>query len=105
MSSRHEIPARQPGWCVVVGWDNPMMTFFAEVERIQAADDARDPTLLWLGSSPGEVARPEDLAGPLAPYAELTAEHIAELRADRAADADRGPTALQRAMLAIGPRP
>ena len=85
---------------IVVGWDNPMMTFFAQVERIQTADDPRDPILLWLGASPGEVARPEDLAEPLAPYAELTAEHIAQLRADRAAAADRAPTALQRAMLA-----
>ena len=104
MSSRHEIPARQPGCCVVVGWDNPMMTFFAEVERIRAADDPRDPTLLWLGSSPGEVARPEDLAGPLAPYAELTAGHITQLRAERAAATDRGPTPLQRAMLAVARR-
>lgn len=101
MSSRNEIPARESGLCVVVGWDNPVMSFFAQVERIQTAADPRDPILLWLGASPGDGARPaEDLAGPLAPYAELTAEHIAQLRADRVADADRAPTALQHAMLA-----
>jgi hypothetical protein len=33
---------------------------------------------------------------PLAPYAELTTAHIEQLRADRAADLDRGPTPLQR---------
>jgi hypothetical protein len=82
---------------VVVGWDNPLSTFFAQVERIQDADDPRDPILLWIGSLLGEVTRAEQLADPLAPYAELTPELIERLRADRAADADRGPSVLQRA--------
>jgi hypothetical protein len=29
LSSRNTIPARAPGVNVVVGWDNPMRTFFA----------------------------------------------------------------------------
>lgn len=100
MSSRRIIPARRPGLTVAVGWDNPLGTFFAQVDRIQADDDSREPTLLWIGSGPGEILRAEDLTKPLAPYAALTAEHVQQLRADRAADADRAPTALQRAMLA-----
>jgi hypothetical protein len=99
MSSRRTIPARQTGITVVVGWDNPYSTFFAQVERIQNDDDPRERVLLWIGSTPDEVRRAEGLTEVIAPYAELTAEHIEQLRADRAADADRGPTALQRAML------
>ena len=99
MSSRNTIAARKPGLDVVVGWDNPMRTFFAQVDRQQEDDDSRDPIILWLGSSPREVLRPEDLVAPLAQYAELTDADLEELRADRAADLDRGPSPLQRAML------
>jgi hypothetical protein len=28
--SRHEIPARNPGHKIIVGWDPPMQTFFAQ---------------------------------------------------------------------------
>ncbi len=52
--------------------------------------------MLWLGGRHREVLCPEDMLGLLAPYADLTATHIEQLRADRAGDADRGPTALQR---------
>ena len=101
MSSRRSIPARASGLTVIVGWDNPLWTFFAQVERVQDDDDPRDPILLWIGSAFGEIARAEHLAGPLAPYAELTSELVEQLRADRAADADRGPSVLQRTARSI----
>ena len=96
MSSRRSILAHAPDLTVVVGWDNPLSTFFAQVERNQDDDDPRDPILLWIGSELGEVAQAEQLAGPLAPYAVLTPDLIEQLRADRAADADCGPSILQR---------
>lgn len=46
ISSRRSIPARAPGLTVIVGWDNSLSTFFAQVERIQDDDDPRDPILL-----------------------------------------------------------
>ena len=101
MSSRRSIPARTPDLTVVVGWDNPLLTFFVQVERIQDDDDPRDPILLWIGSELGEVAQAEQIAGPLAPYAVLTPDLIEQLRADRAADADRGPSILQRTARSI----
>lgn len=91
MSSRREnIPCR-PGFAVVVGWDNPLMTFFAQVRRTRG-----DKLVLWIGTSTGEFLKAEDLVVPLAPYTDLDAPLLAQLRADRAADADRGPTQLQR---------
>jgi hypothetical protein len=99
------MPARKPGLTVVVGWDNPLGTFFAQVQRQQDDDEPRDPILLWIGTALGEIPRPADLVGPLAPYAELTDSHLAQLRAERAADADRGPSPLQRTMLARARRP
>lgn len=91
--SRRDIPAKRPGTTVVVGWGNPMQTFFTQVEDENAGDDA---DLLWLGGRHGEMRRPEDLVRPLAPFAELTGPHLDQLRADRAACLDRGPTPLQR---------
>jgi hypothetical protein len=104
LSSRNVIPARDPGLTVVAGWDNPMRTFFAQVDRQQEDGDPRDPVLLWLGASPGDVLRPEDLVAPLARYAELTGAHLETLRADRIVDLDRGPSALQRAMPSLARR-
>ena len=100
MSSRRSIPAHAPDLTVFVGWDNALATFFAQVERVQDADDPRESVLLWIGSQPGEATRAEQLADPLTPYAELTPELVEQLRADRAADADRGPSVLQRAVRA-----
>jgi hypothetical protein len=39
--SRHEIPALDPAHKVIVGWDPPMQTFFAQViiRRKEKADD------------------------------------------------------------------
>lgn len=97
MSSRRILAAKIDGYSVVVGWDNPMMTYFAQVERPPAGADNDDTIVLWLGSRPREYLRPEEMVEPLAPYGALDAETLAALRADRIADLDRGPTPLQRA--------
>ena len=99
MSRRH-LTACQPGFAVVVGWDNPLSTFFATVTREQNTDDDADPVVLWLGGYAGEVRTPEELVQPVAPYADLTPEVVAHLRADRATCIDSGPTDLQRRLLA-----
>ena len=62
MSSRRSLPAHAPDITVVVGWDNPLSTFFAQVERNQDDDDPRDPILLWIGSEFGEIAQAEQRA-------------------------------------------
>jgi hypothetical protein len=41
--SRHEIPFKQEDHIVAIGWDNPMMTYFVQVERVQTASDPRHP--------------------------------------------------------------
>ncbi|MHB0671733.1 hypothetical protein [Roseomonas mucosa] len=81
--SRHDIPARQPGLTIAIGWDRPMDTFFAQVLRDAAGDDAEDTVLLWLGGEPGAVSDPAHMIVPRAPYAGLTQAHLAQLRADR----------------------
>ena len=98
--SRRTIPTHAPGLTVVVGWDNPLGTFFAQVARaLESDDDESYPIVFWIGGEFGEVPHAEDLVDVLAPYATLTPEIVAQLRTDRAACADRGPSPLQREML------
>ena len=99
--SRHEIPARDRSLSVAVGWDNPLQTFFAQVARPDAGDDDDDHMILWVGTEPREVITVEDLARHLAPFADLSDEAAAQLRADRAAKLGQAPTATQQELLAF----
>lgn len=71
-----------------------MQCYFAEVVREQDDDDERNPVVLRR-----HVARPEAMAAALTPWLALTPDLIAQLKADRVADLDRGPTKLQRSNL------
>lgn len=101
--SRYEIPARDRSLSVVVGWDNPLQTFFAQVAQPAPADDDGDddPILLWIGTDSREVITVEDLARHLAPFADLPADVAERLCVDRAAKLDQAPTATQQEMLAV----
>ncbi len=92
--SRHELTPKQDGFVVVVGWDSPLQTFFAQVLQEQGDDD--DSILLWLGTATRECPTPDSLVAPLQPYAELGADMLARLRADLAEASDKGPSPLQR---------
>jgi hypothetical protein len=96
--SRYTIPALDPAFTIAIGWDRPLSTFFAIVTDERLNDDD-DRVLLWIGTDTAEIPRADDLAAPLAPYAVLTEDHIATLRADRAGDLDHGPTPTQRHLL------
>ncbi|MGI4942103.1 MAG: hypothetical protein ACRYHQ_16335 [Janthinobacterium lividum] len=89
MSSRRTLPAAAPGYVAVAGWDNPLMTFFAQVSR-------NGKTVLWLGDAYGAFSTPQAMATRLRPYATLLPEMIAQLQTDRLADIDRAPSPLQR---------
>ncbi len=93
MSSRRQIPGKRPELAITVGWDNPLRTYFAQVDRVDGS------CILWVGSEVRECPTAEALVVPLAPYVDLQPEMIEQLRADRLADIDRGPTDLQRAWL------
>jgi len=54
VTSRRSIPAHAPDLTVVVGWDNPLSTFFAQVERNQDDDDPRDPIAIHFVQSGAE---------------------------------------------------
>src|SRR5262245_28101653 len=49
--SRYSVPAQHPALTVTVGWDNPLVTFFAQVFDPAIEEDA-DACLLWIGTAP-----------------------------------------------------
>jgi hypothetical protein len=99
--SRYDIPTRDPGLSAVVGWDNPLQSYFAQVLRPETADDGDDNVVLWVGAAPREVITVEDLARHLAPFVDLAPQVAEQLRADRAAKLGQAPTVVQQALLSI----
>lgn len=104
--SRHDIPTRDPGLSAVVGWDNPLQSYFAQVLRPETAGDNNDNdnddnVILWVGAAPREVITVEDLARHLAPFADLSPQVAEQLCVDRAAKLGQAPTAVQQALLSI----
>lgn len=82
--SRHEIPARDPAHKVIVGWDQPMQTFFGQVinrKAEQAGSD--DKFVLWVGCSLRELYEVEDLARALRRHVELAPQMRATLYGDK----------------------
>ena len=80
--SRREIPARQPGDTVFVGWDRPLQTFFAQVYKDGYSED--ENPVVWVGADrPRELCGVNDLEQAVGPYAELTAAMRATLIGDK----------------------
>ena len=85
--SRHSIPAHQRFHRVTVGWDFPLLTFFAQVRDTRIDEDKGDQLVLWVGADAPWIEEPEGLREPLAPFCALSDATIALLRAERDADA------------------
>ena len=85
--SRYEIPGREPHLRLVVGWDRPLRTYFAQVwdERLPEVELEEDAIRLWVGCFAGEITSPEALAEAVKEYADFGPETLERLRNDRAA--------------------
>lgn len=70
----------QSGWReIIVGWDNPLMTFFVQVWDETEDEDA---PVLWVGAKPGEVRSVEALSECVRPYGEIPDAILNRLRFD-----------------------
>lgn len=67
--SRYTIECTQEGIEIVVGWDRPLGSLFAQVSDRRISDDESDPMLLW-----EDFKTTEALARAIAPWAELPNE-------------------------------
>jgi hypothetical protein len=91
--SRYSIPAQDPALTVIVGWDNPLMTFFAQVFNPSIADDD-EACVLWIGAAPEAIPTVAALQAQLAGWATMPVDIVDRLRRDQ--HAATPPTPLQR---------
>ena len=85
--SRYEIPGKESRYRLVVGWDRPLCTYFAQVwdERSPEVELEEDAICLWVGCTSHEVPTPENLAELVRFYVDLPRDVIGRLRSDREA--------------------
>ena len=91
--SRYSIPAQNPALTVVVGWDNPLVTFFAQIFNPSIADDD-DACVLWIGTAPEAIPTVAALQAQLAGWAAIPPDIADRLTRDQ--QAATPPTPLQR---------
>ncbi len=91
--SRYSIPAQNPALTVTVGWDNPLVTLFAQVFDPSIEEDA-EACLLWIGTAPEAIPTVAALQAQLADWATLPPDIVERLIRDQ--HAATPPTPLQR---------
>jgi hypothetical protein len=103
--SRYLIPAIQAKHRIVVGWDSPLASFFAEVtdltieaaiERGECSEEDIDSTILWVGTMLGEIPILEQLQDTIAPFAILSIDIMEQLQSD--SDQPWVPSPMQQSM-------
>ncbi len=91
--SRYSIPAQHPGLTIIVGWDNPLVTFFAQAFDPSVEDEA-EADLLWIGTALREIPTVAALQAQLADWATIPPAIVERLTRDQ--QAATLPTPLQR---------
>jgi hypothetical protein len=84
--SRREVPLKKG--CtqidrVVVGYDRPLETFFAQAIAIDA--DGEDVTVIWQGTYPGELPTPRSAIALIEHYCDVPEDLARQLETDRLA--------------------
>jgi hypothetical protein len=85
--------AQDPGLTAIVGWDNPLTTFFAEVVDPSIEED-EEAYVLWIGTEPEAIPTVAALQARLAGWATIPAEIVDRLTRDQ--QTATPPTPLQR---------
>ena len=91
--SRYNIPAHNAALTVTVGWDNPLVTFFAQAFDPSVEDEA-EADLLWIGTALREIPTVAALQAQLTGWAMIPPAIVDRLTRDQQAAAL--PTPLQR---------
>jgi hypothetical protein len=82
--SRHQIRPRDPGHKVIVGWDHPLLTYFAQViDRAKEAAGEDEKFVLWIGCSLREICEMDDLRQRIKAFAYIPADIGARLYGDK----------------------
>jgi hypothetical protein len=78
---------------VIVGWDNPLVTCFAQVFDLSITED-EEADLLWIGTAPQAIPMVAALQAQLAGWATIPADIVVRLTYDQ--QTATPPTPLQR---------
>ncbi len=84
--SRHDLTPFHPAHEVVVGWDPPTASFFAQVLDTAAEEGSDGYEVLWIGTRFREVPDPATVIAAVAPFASVPADLLGQLARDRLAD-------------------
>jgi len=76
--SRYTFTGNKPQLKIVVGWDRPLQTYFAQVW--DGGKLERGDLLLWAGAGPPPVPTVDALAELLGPFGGIPADVVAQLR-------------------------
>src|SRR6266571_402643 len=91
--SRYRIAAQDPAVTAIVGWDNPLQTFFAHVFDPSIEED-EEADLLWIGTALQAIPAVAPLQAQLAGWATIPPDTVHRLTQDQ--HAATPPTPLQR---------
>jgi hypothetical protein len=91
--SRYSLAAQDPRFTAVVGWDNPLATFFAQIFDPSIEDDD-EAYVLWIGTAPHAISTVAALQAQLAGWATIPADIVDRLTRDQ--QVATPPTPLQR---------
>jgi hypothetical protein len=97
--SRYIFCDTESKWRIVVGWDNPLETFLAQVWHVEHVNKQCEPLsgdvepVLWLGCWRNEVPSVELLNGYVELYADIPQDFLEKMREDQASRTL--PTSLQ----------
>jgi len=91
--SRYHFPTPDPRFTAVVGWDNPLTTFFAQIFNSSIEDDD-EACVLWIGTAPEGIPTVAALQAQLADWATIPADIVERLTRDQ--QAATPPTPLPR---------
>lgn len=90
--SRYVIPSKSAEHEIVIGYDRPMDTYFAQVAKGKLEDlDFENEPVLWLGASRmEEITEIDDLRAAIKDYADIPPDISRKLAADRSQAQDMG---------------
>lgn len=81
--SRHDLQPFDPKHDIVVAWDPPMHTYFAQVLDTQADENDRGYEVIWIGTSYAEVLDPAAVIAAVRPFATIPDDLCRTLQVDR----------------------
>jgi hypothetical protein len=89
--SRYRIPPDDPRYEVIIGWDDPLETYFATVFDPPVDADDGAACVLWVGSALRALPTVALLQACLRGYATIPADVVAQLQQDGAHTTPRSP--------------